>query len=115
MDMKRYNLNYLKEISGGDEEFILDMIQTFVANSPSDLSTIKSLAQDGEWNLVGEHAHRFAPGLQFLGLVYLRPVINQLEDYSFGQKNLELIPALINKLETECNKVSEELKKDFNL
>lgn len=113
--MKRYNLNYLNEISGGDQEFVLDMIQTFVSGFSDDISTLKELSKNGQWNLVGEHAHRFAPGLQFLGLVSLRPVINQIENFSFDQKNLELVPALIDKLETECILVSEELKKDFNL
>ncbi|HEX3009062.1 MAG TPA: Hpt domain-containing protein [Bacteroidales bacterium] len=113
--MKRYDLNYLKEISGGDEEFILDMIQTFVQNTPSELLHLKNLAKEQKWDILGEQAHRFAPGLQFLGLISLRPVINKIEDFSFGKKNLEEVPDLINKLEAECRLVSDELIKDFNL
>lgn len=113
--MKLYDLNYLREISGGDDEFILDMIQTFVTASPGEISALKEFALNKEWTLMGEHAHKFAPSLEFLGLSSLKPVINQIEDFSFNRKNLELIPSLIQRLETECSLVSEELKKDFNL
>lgn len=113
--MRRYNLTYLKEISGGDEDFILDMIQTFVSNAPSDIAHLKKLAAKGDWNELGENAHKFAPGLQFMGIVSLRPVINQIEDFSFARKNLAEIPGLLQKLESECQMVSEELKQDFKI
>ncbi|NJK97931.1 MAG: hypothetical protein HC905_26175 [Bacteroidales bacterium] len=51
----------------------------------------------------------------FLGLVSLRPVINQIEDFAFNMKNLDQIPGLLDKLINECNLVSIELKKDFNI
>lgn len=115
MGMRRYNLNYLNEISGGDEEFVLDMIQTFIVNTPIEIASLKSLAAEKKWDMIGENAHKFAPGLQFMGIVSLRPVINQIEEFSFTRKNLEQIPVLIEKLGAECQMVSEELKKDFNL
>lgn len=115
MSNKRYNLSYLKEISGGDESFVLDMVQTFIENSPSEIANLKMYASGEKWELLGENAHRFAPSLQFLGLIALRPVINKIEDFSFGKKNLDQIPSLLDILSTECNLVSDELKKDFNL
>ena len=113
--MKLYNLNYLREISGGDDEFIFDMIQTFVTTTPGEISAFKNFVQNKEWNLLREHAHRFAPSLEFLGLTSLKPVINQIEDFSLNRINLELLPSLIHKLETECTLVSEQLNSDFNL
>lgn len=115
MSRRRYNLSYLKEISGGDEDFILDMIQTFIKNTGDEIAILKDLAEQNKWETLGENAHKFAPGLQFLGLLSLRPVINQIEEYAFRQKNLDQIPNLIKKLEEECQLVSEELKQDFNI
>ena len=115
MGTKRYNLNYLKEISGGDEDFILDMIQTFIANSPGEIEQLKAYAVNEQWELLGDSAHKFAPGLQFLGITPLRPVINQLEDNAKAKKKLEIIPSLIDKLDAECRLVIEELKQDFKI
>ena len=91
------------------------MVQTFIENTPLEIATLRNYAKEEKWDQLGENAHRFAPSLQFLGLVSLRPVINQLEDFSFGRKNLDQISTLLDKLNTECILVSEELKKDFNL
>jgi HPt (histidine-containing phosphotransfer) domain-containing protein len=115
MGTKRYDLSYLKEISGGDEDFILDMIQTFIENTPNEIAILRNYAKEEKWDLLGENAHRFAPSLQFIGLISLRPVINQIEDFSFSRKNLDQISSLLDKLDTEYSLVSEELKKDYNL
>lgn len=115
MNIRRYDLAYLEEISGGDKDFILDMIQTFVSNAPDELNDLKNIAKNSEWSRLGESAHKFAPGLQFLGLTSLRPVINQIEEFAFEQKKLEFIPELIAKLESQCLQVIDELKKDFNI
>lgn len=115
MGAKRYNLSYLNEISGGDKDFILDMIQTFVNNSPNEISDLENLAETQKWEKLGESSHKFAPGLQFMGIVTLRPVINQIEEYAFDKKNLEKIPELLTRLKSECSLICEELKKDFKL
>ncbi len=115
MGMRNYNLGYLREISGGDEDFVLDMIQTFITNTPAEISTLKNLAMKQSWVTLGEHAHKFAPGLQFIGLVSMRPVINKIEDFSFKKENLEQIVTLIEELDSECQLVSEQLRNDFNL
>jgi HPt (histidine-containing phosphotransfer) domain-containing protein len=115
MGAKRYNLSYLNEISGGDKDFILDMIQTFVNNSPSEIADLEHYANSQEWDKLGEYSHKFAPGLQFIGIVSLRPVINQIEEFSFKRKNLDKIPELLLRLKTECLAVCEELRKDFKI
>jgi HPt (histidine-containing phosphotransfer) domain-containing protein len=115
MGGKKYNLNYLNEISGGDKAFILDMIQTFVNNAPEEIEELKKLASESQWNILGEKAHKFAPSLQFLGISVLKPVINQIEELSFANKHVETIMALVEKLESHCYLVLQELKIDFNL
>lgn len=115
MGTKKYNLDYLNEISGGDKDFILDMIQTFFNNTPNEIAELKGLTQNGEWLKVGENAHKFAPSLQFLGLNSLRPIINQIEDYAFAKEHTEMILPLVLKLEAQCMLVLDELKSDFNI
>jgi HPt (histidine-containing phosphotransfer) domain-containing protein len=115
MGAKRYNLSYLNEISGGDKDFILDMIQTFVNNSPNEITELCHYAESQEWEKLGEYSHKFAPGLQFIGIAPLRPVINQIEDFAFKRKNLDKIPELLLRLKTECSAVCEDLKIDFKI
>lgn len=113
MGAKSYNLSYLNEISGGDKDFITDMIQTFVNNSPNEIADLEHYAEAGEWDKLGEYAHKFAPGLQFMGVVSLRPVINQIEDFAFKRNNLDKIPELIVRLKAECSQVCDELRETY--
>lgn len=115
MSGKRYDLTYLNSISGGDEEFIIDMIQTFIGNAPAEIKEMKRLFEEQSWSKLGENAHRFAPSLQFLGLKNLKKVINQIEENAFGKVDAVQLGANLNKIEDECSVIIEELKKDFNV
>jgi FOG: HPt domain len=112
---KHYNLDYLNSISGGDQDFILDMLQTFVTNAPEELSKIKSLVQNENWQKAGEDAHKFASSLLFLGLDQLKHFATQIEEFGINQVNMDQIPVLLTQLEDGCNLLIGELKRDFNV
>jgi len=113
MAEKAYNLDYLESISGGDQEFVKDMILTFISNVPEDLKKLKSFAADKNWRQVGEDAHRFASSLLFLGLNELKKTANVIESMGLDQNNVDLIPNLLDQLEKSCYQIIEELKRDF--
>jgi HPt (histidine-containing phosphotransfer) domain-containing protein len=113
MEEKHYNLDYLESISGGDKEFVLDMVGTFITNVPGDIANIRSLIAAGNWQKVGEDSHRFASSLLFMGLEDLKLIAVQIEENGLGSENLEQIPGLLDKLEQGCNQIVAELKRDF--
>jgi HPt (histidine-containing phosphotransfer) domain-containing protein len=115
MTEKKYNLDYLNSISGGDQDFIKDMLETFVTNVPLELGKIRNLVVDENWQKAGEDAHKFASSLLFLGLHDLRAIAIQIEDYGTGQENVDQIPQLLNQLEEACSQLIIELKHDFNV
>jgi len=112
---KQYDLDYLNSISGGDQDFIKDMLETFVTNVPQELAKIRSFVSTENWQKAGEDAHKFASSLLFLGLKELRALAIQIEDYGIGKNNIDQIPALFNQLEDGCNQLIIELKRDFNV
>ncbi len=115
MTEKSYNLDYLENISGGDQEFVNDMIQTFIINVPEDLEKIKNWVKNKNWQKVGEDSHRFASSLLFLGLDNLKQIANTIEELGIKQSDVTQIPDLINQLEKGCFQIIEELKRDFNV
>lgn len=110
-----YNLEYLNEISGGDEEFINDMVVTFVNTTPQTLDEIKTLVQQKKWSDVYSVVHRFAPSLQFLGASEMENLVDEIENNARNQENTDKIHVSFIMVEEFCNKVIENLKKDFNL
>jgi HPt (histidine-containing phosphotransfer) domain-containing protein len=115
MAEKSYNLDYLENISGGDQEFVKDMIQTFIVNAPEDLGKIKKWIENKNWQKVGEDAHRFASSLLFLGLDHLKGVANTIEEMGIKQSDVDSIPGLLEDLEKGCDQIIKELKRDFNV
>lgn len=115
MAEKKYNLDYLNSISGGDQDFIKDMLETFVTNVPLELKKIKDLVNAQNWHKAGEDAHKFASSLLFLGLHNLRAIAIQIEEYGIGKVNIDQIPRLLIQLEDGCNQLIIELKQDFNV
>lgn len=109
-----YALNYLKSISGGDKEFIKDMIITFVETVPEELQKIKTLIEQKNWRKTGENAHKFASNLLYLELDNLKQIINSIENYGLGMEHTDEIPVLFDKLSEGCFKVIDQLKKDFD-
>lgn len=114
MTEKAYNLDYLNSISGGDEEFVKDMIQTFISHTPEEISNLRSLINEKNWQKVGEDAHRFASSLLFLGLENLKALAVQIEEMGIQQNDVHHIPALLDQLELGCRQIIEQLKRDFN-
>jgi HPt (histidine-containing phosphotransfer) domain-containing protein len=115
MAEKHYNLDYLNSISGGDQEFIKDMLETFTTNVPEELIKIKGLVENENWRKVGEDAHKFASSLLFLGLDQLKSIATQIEEFGLNHENVEMIPKLLAELEEGCNQLILELKRDFNV
>jgi HPt (histidine-containing phosphotransfer) domain-containing protein len=115
MENKQYNLDYLYSISGGDQEFINDMIHTFIIDAPKVIKKIKELIDRENWQKAGEEAHRFASSLLFLGLDNLKLVANEIEELGLNNKDVHKIILLINQLEIGCYQIIDELKRDFNV
>jgi HPt (histidine-containing phosphotransfer) domain-containing protein len=113
MTEKSYNLDYLENISEGDQEFVKDMIQTFIINVPEDLDKIKSWVKNKNWQKVGEDSHRFASSLLFLGLDNLKRIANTIEELGIKQSDVNQIPDLLDQLEKGCYQIIGELKRDF--
>lgn len=112
---KHYSLEYLHSISGGDENFVIEMIQTFISEVPEELNKIKIFVQQKNWVKAGQTAHKFASNLLFLEIKDLKNMAIQIEENGINNVNTDAIPELSEKLEYGCYQIIDELKRDFNL
>ncbi len=106
------DLSYLKDISDNDEEFVKEMIQSFMENSPLMIAQIKQSAAKQDWEEVGKIAHKIKPSIVFMGINSIKDVVETIESNGMKHKNVDQIPDLIKKLEAACIQANEELKKE---
>jgi HPt (histidine-containing phosphotransfer) domain-containing protein len=110
---KQYSLDYLESISGGDKDFMEDMIRTFVSNVPEELDNLNKLISGSDWQKVGEQAHKFGSNLLYLELEELKKITLKIETFGLEMEHISEIPVLFEELKKGCFSIIEDLKNDF--
>ncbi|MGC9471476.1 MAG: Hpt domain-containing protein [Bacteroidales bacterium] len=110
-----YDLKYVLQVAGTDEGFVLEMLKYFVQNTPVVLQRLKKYCREENWSDLAAEAHKFAPGLSFLGITVLEEKIRQVEDCATEGARHESLPRLVEEIDKTGNEVVNVLKKDFSL
>jgi PAS domain S-box-containing protein len=112
--IKLFDLNYLKKISGNNQEFIREMVQTFAQSLPKLLGEMEEAVQASNWAKVSRIAHQIKPSLTLMGILQLKESAVQIEDIP----NHPITPAStlqVQKFMETCNEVIVQLTQDPEL
>ncbi|MDH7444414.1 Hpt domain-containing protein [Aquimarina sp. 2201CG14-23] len=109
---KRYSLDSVNELSGGDDEFIIVLVQTFLEEIPPDLDSMVEAVNNDNPQTAYQYAHKMKPNLQLFDIDLLKQ-IKQVESWSkTGKDKSEILPTL-NHIVATVNGAIEDLKADF--
>lgn len=111
---KTYSLESLKEIAGGDEDFMAVVAQTFLDEIPNDLEALNDAVANDNRELAYQFAHKMKPNLEMLGL-NLKKDVTSIESWTNTSKNKVAIASNLEKLNNILKQVFAELKTDFDL
>lgn len=76
----KYDLSTLKKLAGDDENFIIDMVNTFRAVTPPIIERMAELEAEKKYELLGREAHKLIPGVSFLGAGLLKDALVKIEE-----------------------------------
>lgn len=107
---KLYDLNKLKELSRGDNEFIKKMITLFVDQAKISLQQINSAHLAKDHDTIHKTAHRLKPSIDNMCIDSLKKEIRELESLAKTNVEGQELTTLINHLNTVLLKVVEELQ-----
>ena len=107
---KVINLNYLREMANGDASFIEEIINMFILQTPDNIANLLTLAQENKWLEVKAIAHKMKSSIVLIGNKELENICINLQQYARSPSSIELIPSLIFRAKTLCEKAIEELK-----
>jgi len=110
------DLSYLSDVASGSTEFMIDMINIFLEQTPNYIAQLGVAIKDKNWPLVANIAHKIKPTLAFMGVVSTRDDMEEIEENARSLKNLEEIEHKFNSLEAICGFLFsrlEELKKEL--
>ncbi|MBV6445759.1 MAG: hypothetical protein IFNCLDLE_02044 [Ignavibacteriaceae bacterium] len=113
-EFKYIRLDYLDELTGGDEEIMEEMLKLFLENTPVSLKNLGELCTQKNYEELKKAAHKFKPTLSYVGILELEGVVPEIEKLA-GEADPEgKIPELLKELAFYCEKGVQEISSYFN-
>lgn len=109
---KGYSLKNVDELSGGDNEFIAVLVQTFLEEIPPDLDSMVQAVESDNPQMAYQYAHKMKPNLQLFDIDLLAQ-IKQIEAWSKTNKAKDEIKPILDHIVSTVNSAIEDLKADF--
>lgn len=111
---KNYSIESLREISGGDEDFMKVVAQTFLEEIPPDLASLEEAIINDNKELAYQFAHKMKPNLEMFGIDLMKQITG-IESWTKTSKGTDTIMHQIELVTTTLHLVFAELKEDFSL
>jgi HPt (histidine-containing phosphotransfer) domain-containing protein len=111
---KHYSPDNLKEIAGGDDDFIGVIAQTFLDEIPPDLQAMEEAVENDNKELAYQFAHKMKPNLEMLGIDVAKE-ITAIEAWTKTSKKKNAIESSVEKVSSTLKIVFDELRSDFDL
>ena len=78
--MSYVNLNYLHELSGNDKDFEKIMMEQFVQQTPSEITSLQTAIEAQDWLSAKKIAHSLKSTVSYMGLAdELHPSLQDIE------------------------------------
>jgi HPt (histidine-containing phosphotransfer) domain-containing protein len=109
----KVDLSYLKDVASGSDEFMIDMIDLFLDQTPGYFEQLDQFINESNWSRVADIAHKIKPTLAFMGVDSARESMAEIEQNARNLKNLESIsPAfqLLKDMSLQLYKQLAEIK-----
>ncbi len=108
-----YSLDYLRSVSGNNEEFIHEMVTTFIQTIPPILMEMKEASRQSDWKRIARLAHKIKASFTLLGMNRLRTRIAEIEEHSSSHTDLDELPHAIDLFVSHCQKLIPDLASEI--
>lgn len=105
------DLSYLQSISNNDQDFVAEMVSSFIHDTPKYLNDIKTQFEIKDYQGLYKTIHKFASTLAFVGANQKNEVFDKLEHLAKQEKDDSQIEKYIEEITRYCTNVVEQLRK----
>lgn len=110
-----YSLQYLREGSDGDEEFMKTMIAMFLESTPSALKVMQDCLEQSDWDTMRQSAHKLRSHLRYFGMIKAAELTEEIERTATKNPEKQVLEALVEKVTSICELGMRQLSKEFHL
>jgi hypothetical protein len=107
MSERLYDLQQLRDLSAGSDEFVQSMIETFLEHTPVQLDEMVEAYESGDLNTVGSIAHKIKPNIDLFNINAISDDIRVVEER--GKAGIS-----DDTLHQSLSRVKDILRESFN-
>lgn len=111
---KHYSIESLREVAGGDTDFMTVVAQTFLEEIPPDLRAMEEAIENDNKELAYQFAHKMKPNLEMFGIDVLKD-ITTIESWTKTSRSKMTVDSNVRIISSTLNAVFKELRADFDL
>lgn len=105
------NLDYLSEITGKDPIRVAELLDIFLMEAPVTLRQMKQKAKNGQLGELRDLANRLQSNFRYLDAKEMIQLAQQIERFAELGTRKELLPIMVNYLESRSAVLSESLQR----
>lgn len=105
------DLSYLKNMSGGNNEIIREMITIFNEQSREYIRDMQKYLDEKDYSMLGKLAHKAKSSVAIMGMNDLAADLKTLEINTKEEKEVETYPAFVEKFVNTTKQAIAELEK----
>ena len=107
------NLDYLREASDGSLDFMNEVFEMFMRQTPVMLHDMNEHLKNGQWPELGKLAHKIKPTFTYLGMKKGNKIAAAIEKKAKGKKDIDKIPDLFLQLSAQCKQAIQEIETEI--
>ncbi|MBL7857634.1 MAG: response regulator [Cyclobacteriaceae bacterium] len=108
-----FDFSYLRSVSGNNEEFIKEMIQTFAQNIPIVVEDMRTSIQHKNWENLSRLAHQIKPSFILMGLERMKSTLIFIEENGKEKTNLDELVMVATNFIATCEGFIPQLKEEL--
>lgn len=110
--MSSFDLTVIIEMGAGNDEFVIEFMNTFLNNTPKTLEKLLNYWEEKDLEKVYITAHKLKPAIDLAQVDELKEIIRFVEKQAKNGK-VDLLDEKILKIKQVLEKVFEEMKEEL--
>lgn len=106
---KLFDLNFIEELSRGDERVVQEMIQIFIQSASQHIIHLQNLLKDQDYQAIAKIAHQMKPSLKQMKVSSLLPDILFLEDLKNERPPVEEVESAVAHVVKTLHNIVEQM------
>jgi CheY-like chemotaxis protein len=113
--LKYVDLSYLTQRTKSDPKLMMELIATYLEQTPPLINAMKKSLFEKDWNLLQGTAHKMIPSFSMMGIsAEFENMAKKVQAHANNiQEQAQEIPSLVQQLEALCTEACNELEEEF--